>query len=319
VSAAIDILVLLIAAFYGYHGWRRGFLLIFLELSVFGISLAGAFALHRPVAAVLSSVVGLAEVIAKPLSLLGLWLVLESAGIVLVRRVAKALPDEVQGAAVNRAAGAAVSVLQSVVLVALLMTLCVVAPVPGLPRQPILKSVSGAVLVDQATRAERFLARLLGDAVLDSFTFLTVRPHTGERVKLRFATADIKPSPQAEAELLALVNGERVRRGLPVLKMDERLRTAARAHSADMQIRGYFSHMSLDGRSPFDRMRAAGVEFRAAGENLAFAPTVKMVHRGLMSSPGHRANILNPEYRRVGIGVQDAGVFGLMVTQDFAD
>lgn len=314
----IDIAVLLTAGFYGYHGWRRGFLLILLELSVVGASLATAFVLHRPVAAALSSAAGLSEVAAKPLSLLGLWVLLQAGGILLVRHISRTLPDEVQEAPINRAAGVVVSVLQGMVLVALLMTLCVVAPVPGLPRQAVLKSASGALLVDQATRAERFLARFVGDAVLDSFTFLTVRPHTGERVNLRFATADFSPSAQAEEELLELVNGERARRGLPMLRMDDRLRVAARAHSADMLIRGYFSHTSLDGRSPFDRMRSAGAEFATAGENLAFAPTVKMVHRGLMSSPGHRANILNPQYRRVGIGVQDAGVFGLMVTQNFA-
>ncbi|MGQ9698987.1 MAG: hypothetical protein ACUVRO_13475, partial [Armatimonadota bacterium] len=141
------------------------------------------------------SAVGLSELIAKPLSLLALWMLFQTGGIFVVRGAARALPDEIQSTVANKTAGAVVSVLQGLVLVALVMTLCVVAPVPGLPRQAILRSASGAVLVDQTTRAERYLARFVGDAVLDSFTFLTVRPHTGERVNLRFATADFRPSP----------------------------------------------------------------------------------------------------------------------------
>jgi uncharacterized protein YkwD len=73
------------------------------------------------------------------------------------------------------------------------------------------------------------------------------------------------------------------------------------------------------GKTPFERMREGGVQFSAAGENLALAPTVQIAHDGLMNSPGHRANILNPRYRRVGIGVADGGMHGKMFTQNFAD
>ena len=82
---------------------------------------------------------------------------------------------------------------------------------------------------------------------------------------------------------------------------------------------GFFAHVDESGATPFDRMRAGGVNFRAAGENLALAPTVQIAHDGLMNSPGHRANILNPRYRRIGIGVADGGMHGKMFTQNFAD
>ena len=82
---------------------------------------------------------------------------------------------------------------------------------------------------------------------------------------------------------------------------------------------GYFAHVDQNGGTPFDRMRAGGAAFRAAGENLALAPTVQIAHDGLMNSPGHRANILNPRYRRIGIGVADGGMHGKMFTQNFAD
>ena len=72
-----------------------------------------------------------------------------------------------------------------------------------------------------------------------------------------------------------------------------------------------------EGRDPFERMREANVRFLAAGENLALAPTLQIAHTGLMNSPGHRANILQRDFGRVGIGIMDGGVHGLMVTQDF--
>jgi uncharacterized protein YkwD len=65
-------------------------------------------------------------------------------------------------------------------------------------------------------------------------------------------------------------------------------------------------------------MRSQGVHYRYAGENLAGAPTVERAHTGLMNSQGHRANILNPNYTRIGVGVIDGGRYGKMFTQHFA-
>src|SRR6185503_18152883 len=76
---------------------------------------------------------------------------------------------------------------------------------------------------------------------------------------------------------------------------------------------GYFAHETPEGLSPFDRMRAANVRFLVAGENLALAPTLSLAHTGLMNSPGHRANILRPQFGRVGIGIMDGGMRGLRV------
>ena len=114
-----------------------------------------------------------------------------------------------------------------------------------------------------------------------------------------------------------MINRERIAAGLKPLAPDPELTEVARRHSADMFARGYFAHETPEGRDPFDRMREANVRFLTAGENLALAPTVQVAHIGLMNSPGHRANILNKDFGRVGIGIMDGGIRGLMVTQDF--
>jgi uncharacterized protein YkwD len=84
-----------------------------------------------------------------------------------------------------------------------------------------------------------------------------------------------------------------------------------------MFARSYFSHVSPEGEDLSNRMREARVGYLAAGENLALAPTLFSAHSGLMQSPGHRANILRPQFGRLGIGILDGGRHGLMVTQAF--
>ena len=75
--------------------------------------------------------------------------------------------------------------------------------------------------------------------------------------------------------------------------------------------------MPFHHKDPFDRIRESNVQFKTAGENLALAPTLSIAHNGLMNSPGHRANILRPQFGRVGIGVLDSRRHGLMITQNF--
>ena len=119
--------------------------------------------------------------------------------------------------------------------------------------------------------------------------------------------------------MLLLVNAERKKKGLKLLNIDEELKKVARAHSADMLTRGYFSHMTPEGKDPFHRMKQAGITYKKAGENLAYASTLAEAHKGLMNSPSHRAAILNKSFGRIGIGIVDGGKNGLMISQEFRD
>jgi uncharacterized YkwD family protein len=117
--------------------------------------------------------------------------------------------------------------------------------------------------------------------------------------------------------MFKLVNQERTRAGLSPLTIDYQLVKLARLKSQDMVDKGYFGHDSPTYGSPFDMMSRAGVKYRYAGENLAGASTVEAAHRALMNSSGHRANILNPKFTRIGIGVVSGGPYGKMFTQMF--
>jgi uncharacterized YkwD family protein len=91
----------------------------------------------------------------------------------------------------------------------------------------------------------------------------------------------------------------------------------ARIKSQDMINNNYFSHNSPKYGSPFDMMKAFGINYVHAGENIAGNQTVQAAHTALMNSPGHRKNILSTDYTHIGIGIQKGGQYGNMFTQDF--
>ncbi|MDK2880138.1 MAG: hypothetical protein PWR06_2854 [Thermoanaerobacteraceae bacterium] len=127
----------------------------------------------------------------------------------------------------------------------------------------------------------------------------------------------IKELTADEQKMLDLVNAERKKAGVEPLKIDMRLVEISRKKSQDMIDKHYFGHTSPTYGTPFDALKANGVSFRYAGENLAGAPNVEEAHKALMASPGHRANILNPNYNYIGIGIVDGGPYGKMYTQTF--
>jgi len=126
-------------------------------------------------------------------------------------------------------------------------------------------------------------------------------PHTRTRAP-RFSPESVAPGEVRR--LVDLVNRHRRSIGLAPLTWNDRAARVAEAHSRDMVQRGFFSHRDPDGRSPFDRVRRAGIRFRAAGENIAAGQlTADEVFRDWMASKGHRENIEGRMYTQQGIGV----------------
>src|SRR4051794_3611872 len=104
-------------------------------------------------------------------------------------------------------------------------------------------------------------------------------------------------------QILDLVNVERAKAGCGALTLNSKLTAAAQAHTTDMATHNFFSHDSRDGRSPFDRIKAAGYSFSAAAENIAAGSTTAAgAMDQWMHSAGHKANILNCTYVHLGVG-----------------
>lgn len=101
-----------------------------------------------------------------------------------------------------------------------------------------------------------------------------------------------------------IVNAERKQRQLSTLSDSKSISDTSRKHSQDMVENSYFDHTDLNGKSPFDRLKADRHDFNAAGENLAYGQQNSIyAHEGLMNSLGHRKNILNDSFSTLGVGV----------------
>ncbi|MFJ6720151.1 MULTISPECIES: CAP domain-containing protein [unclassified Streptomyces] len=119
-----------------------------------------------------------------------------------------------------------------------------------------------------------------------------------------------------EAAVLTLVNQERAQAGCGPVRANPPLASLAAAFSKDMAVRGFFDHTDPDGRTPWDRAQAAGIS-GLGGENIARGQgDATSVMKAWMDSPGHKANILNCEFRTLGVGAY-FGAGGPWWTQDF--
>lgn len=111
-----------------------------------------------------------------------------------------------------------------------------------------------------------------------------------------------------EQEVIQLVNEIRSQHGLKPLTYDWQLSRVARYKSQDMKDNNYFAHNSPVYGTPFQMIRNFGISFRSAGENIARGdPTPQAVVNGWMNSSGHRTNILNANYTKIGVGYVPAG------------
>jgi len=113
------------------------------------------------------------------------------------------------------------------------------------------------------------------------------------------------------SELIELANQERVAKGLPALKLNDKLVQAAQQKAQDMLINNYFAHTSPLGVTPWHWFDVVGYNYVAAGENLAKDFTdSQFLHQAWMNSPSHRDNILNNNYQEIGIAVVEGEMNG---------
>jgi uncharacterized protein YkwD len=131
------------------------------------------------------------------------------------------------------------------------------------------------------------------------------------------ASAHAESTSQAEQELFASVNQARRAQGLPALKWDDSLATAARRHAAQMAAHGEAQHQFEGEPNLSTRAKQAGAHFGWLSENVIVGVSAEAVHNEFMNSANHRANILDKDMDSVGIGVLEHGG-KLFVVEDFA-
>ena len=316
---AVDLLIVAALVLAVVTGIRAGFIATLYALITWVVAIPVALLLQSPVGALLERF-GVAAPLARTLGFVLVLLLLESGfgaiGAFAVRPFVKRVhADRLLGPA-DRALGVLPSLLRTLVIAAVALAAALVLPVGNDVRAAIDGSRIGQVLVEQVAAAQPALGALAGQDAGAPLFVTKLGADQSQKLDLPDGLS-LVADPDAEAEMLRLLNLERTSRGLAALQLDARLVPIARQHSEEMFRLKYFGHQSPVSGSPFDRLAAAKITYSRAGENLAYAQSVAVAHRGLMDSEGHRENILRPEFTRIGIGVVSAGSYGRMFTQLF--
>ena len=319
----LDLLIVLALVALLARGWGRGFTREAMDLGALLLAAVLAFRLAPVVGGVLVAMSGMSpegsRLIGGLLVFFGLWFGAAAA--------ARSLEDRfglAELTVANRAGGAGLAATWGAFLTTLMLTLAAILPVPVAVAEQMEGSAISRTLTDPDGVAQRTFTRLAGDRLIESLLHLRElvggrRVVIGPDEVLEIPAArpqDLRADHEAAAEVFELLNLARIDAGLEPLAWSEPLADVALRHAFDMYLNGFFAHDSPSSGDLGDRLRAASITFRIAGENLALAVTPTEVHRGLMDSPGHRANILGTGYRRVGVGVV-SGRLGLMTVQVF--
>ena len=314
----IDVVLAIVMLLALIAGWKRGFILGIFDLATWVGSLVLGYLFYPYSAKWISSLFDLGAWLLPVAFILTTFFARIIIGI-FVRIIIRSIPEETNNDGANKFLGLIPGAINGWVFAIIVSALFLALPIRNGITNETRKSRIATELAMQAEWANRKLAPVFDDAIRQTMNSLTVKPGSDETVDLSFTYDRAVARPELEMKMLEMVNKERAKEGLQPLKADPEMTQVARAHSQDMFVRGYFAHVNLDGEDPFDRMGKAGIIYRTAGENLALAQTVEIAHKNLMNSPGHRANILNPKFGRLGIGILDGGFYGFMISQEFRD
>jgi uncharacterized membrane protein required for colicin V production len=316
----IDAALLLLIAAAVWGGYRSGFIATTYGLATWIVSFAAAV-LFQGQAAQLVEKFGLSPATARPIGFIVVLVIVEGlfsiAGFFaltpLVRAVHRVRPIETA----DRLLGVFPAAARALFVLAIVLAALVASPLSSDFKATIESSRIARGLIDQISALQPTLARLSGQ-LGESVPLFVTRLGEDQSETLDLPNdLTLSADPVAERQMLDLVNEERAAAGLAALVWDERLVPVARQHSEEMFRLKYFAHQSPVSGTPFDRIKNAGIAYTRAGENLAYAQSVSVAHRGLMQSPGHRENILRPEFTHIAIGVVSAGAYGRMFTQVF--
>ena len=312
----IDLLLIIVIGLAVYHGWHRGFIDSVIEILIWLGSFIAALFISHYLALLFHQLFNISDLWFRPLSFILILAACSRIIFVFCDTLSDNIPAYRHDHLINKMAGLLPGLFSGLIYALLLSFFLLAYPV-GKAGKAAKASYIVRTLTNRPGWAGSGIPGVLHDLGYKFGTSLTVHPKDKELVSLPFKTTEAKERRDLENRMLDLLNIERRKHGLELLKFDDELAEVARKHSKDMFQRGYFSHYTPEGNSPFDRIRKDRLRFRLAGENIALAQNLDLAHNGLMESPIHKANILHRSFGRVGIGILDGGIYGIIVTQNF--
>jgi len=312
----IDLILISVIMLSAWRGWQTGFLISITEIFIWLVSLIAALLFSEFLATFLDKLFDISLIWLRPLSFILILTLFSRMIYEICDGLTKNIPESKNEHQLNKLSGIIPGLFSGLFYALLLSLFFLLYPVGDATKEA-RQSIIANTLTQKPNWAGESVNHILNDLRNKFGRSLTIFPNGKEIIPLPFRVLEPLPRKELEKGMLDMINSERNKAGLPVLYFDEELAEVARKHSKDMFRRGYFSHYNPEGKSPFDRIRKEGIQFRIAGENLAFAQNLSLAHTGLMESPTHRANIEHKSFGRVGIGILDGGYNGIMVTQLF--
>ncbi|MCX6706006.1 MAG: CvpA family protein [Candidatus Woesebacteria bacterium] len=315
----IDLIIILVLVYFATEAWRHGFWVILVDFISFLGSILISLSFYKYVALFLRSNFSLGSSISNALGFLATAVITEGIlGFVLAKFLHK-VPEKLREHTLLKIAAMIPAVGEGLILIAFILTLAVAFPLRPSVKSDIVRSRLGGVILAKTVVIEKSVNEIFGGVIEDSLTYLTVKPGSSERVSLPTVSNNLKADTESAKEMFSLVNQERNKLGISELIWNEKIAKISQNYATYMWENHYFGHVSLDGKDVGDRLKEAKINYSAAGENLARAPTVISAEGGLMNSEGHRDNILNTKFTKVGIGVIDNGIYGKIFVQGFTD
>lgn len=317
----VDLVILLVLAYYAFEALRHGLLVMLTDFVSFLFSLLISLSTYRFVSGILQKNFDLAGSVSNAVGFLITAILTEAIlGFVFAAILTRLTPKlKFNDKKVSKFLAIIPAIGEGLIIVSIVVSLIVALPIKPSVKRDVLDSRIAGFLVKRTTQLDHSINDIFGGVIEDSLTYLTIRPGSTETIPLTSEVIELKVDEVSESKLFALVNEERRKAGVPELVLRPEVVPVARSHAKDMWGRKYFSHVSPEGKDVGTRLDEGNIDYTFAGENLALAPSVATAHTGLMNSEGHRANILERNFKKLGIGVIDNGVYGKMFVQVFTD
>lgn len=316
----IDLIILFVIIFFVSDAIRVGFWVVIAEFLSFLSSIILALWGYRFAANLLRSNFSLSHSLSNALGFLVTAVLSEAVLSFILTLIISKIPYKFWKTRWNKFFAIIPAIGEALILSAFILTFVLALPISPLVKKDITDASVGGILVRSTSGVESKLNDIFGGVLNDALTYFTVEPGSNEIVPLgNSSTSSLTVDAESEQVMFAKVNEERTSRGIAALSWSPELNKVARDYATLMWKEQFFGHVSPEGQTLEIRLKDAKINYSFAGENLALAPTVSTAHTGLMNSTGHRENILNTAFHKVGIGVIDNGYNGKMFVQEFTD
>ena len=315
----VDLVIIIFLLYFVIDSFRHNFFIILIEFLSFLFSLLIGFRFYMFFANILISNFSISNTFAKAIGFIIVIFLSETVLASTLLFIIKKVPDKARLAGFLNYFRFIIGFFDGVLFLSFLIPLILAFPVPPVVKQSISTSKLGGFLSEKTAVFEKRYSDIFGGVIDEGLNILTINPESSKSIPIQASQTGLTVGYQDESAMVELVNQERNKVSLNSLSVNEKLTIVARNYAMDMWKRGYFSHYSPEGQDVAGRLTNAGIEFQIVGENLALAPTLLIAHTGLMNSPGHRANILDPQFNQIGIGIVDNGIYGKIFVQIFTN